>query len=122
VDKRYVDILANYTPWKTSKWLRGLGYVAFFLVIAGAFLLANATYKPVDTQAGRDSAFMVFTIGAVTSMTGLIVIGVGLYLKNRERRRAKERFLDYFEKNQTLPPWPEDNKKTTSSPPDKTVN
>jgi len=110
IDKRYLMILADNAPYKTNKWLRRIGFIALFIVIASAFLLTNALYRPIENPEMQSTAVKMMNAGLILSGIGIIALIISLYFKNRDRRIGKRNFMDYWDKNAALPPWPEDEK------------
>jgi drug/metabolite transporter (DMT)-like permease len=108
IDKRYIQILANNVPYKSNKWFKLTGLIGMGLAIIGAFLLFSALNRPNDGPASKIIAVNTMNAGTVISITGLLCLGVSTAFKNREWKRKGMAFLQYFEKNGSLPPWPDE--------------
>jgi hypothetical protein len=107
IDPRYLMILANNIPYKSNKWLRRLGFLALFIIVAGSFLLFRALYQPINNPEEHQTAVMMMNIGLGISLIGWIGIFILTQIKFRNRKKSRKNFIDYCEKNGSLPPWPE---------------
>lgn len=90
IDKRYVELLADAVPKKPSKKfgrLSGLGYIT--LVVGGLIFLKVGLYS----------------LGLMG--IGMIGIGIATVGQNKVEKKARQEFMDYFNKNGALPPFPE---------------
>lgn len=92
-DKRNVEILATHTPRvKSRKNLRLCGLGLVILMVGGIIFMAG----------------QVFGIGIM--VVGVALTSYSTIKQERYFKRARQEYLDYFEKNNDTPPFPEDVK------------
>lgn len=93
IDKRYIEILAWQAPntlVRRNKWLVRFAIWGVIIMVVGMFIaLAGHSY------------------GIGISAAGALLMGIGGFYRGKENKKVKQAFLDYYEKNNALPPWPE---------------
>jgi len=96
IDKRYVELLADAAPnnlLPRNKWWKRLSSLGFLIFAIGALLFLSGKI-----------------LGIGISGAGFILIGFSAIKKRQEDRKLFKAFVEYYEKNNALPPWPEDEK------------
>lgn len=91
IDKRYIEALASVAPGKRNRWWPRLAYMAYFFFIIGAFL-----------------AFSKYTTGYILAIASLVLLIIAILQKNKDEKKVRKEFIDYYNKHSALPPWPED--------------
>ena len=93
IDKRYVEILANNTPRARSKKNARLAVGGFLVMMAGmVFYAAGNLY------------------GLAIMAVGFLLIVISMVKQKKIQNEARKEFMGYYEKNGTLPPFPEEGK------------
>ncbi|MDD5511583.1 MAG: hypothetical protein PHI12_12345 [Dehalococcoidales bacterium] len=111
IDKRYIEVLADHAPYKNNKWYGRLAILSFFIILIGLFFLSNAINQPIiNTEADKQAALTMMYAGMGVAAVGTVLIGVATVLKTKEKKRNRRDFLDYYERYDAFPPWPEEIK------------
>ena len=91
IDKRYVELLADIVPLRASRLLRLANVAVFFSYLMLLF--------------GVITVFGGGLYGVGIAGAGLIIGGIGIQIKGKKKYKARKEFIEYYEKNNCLPPW-----------------
>ena len=92
LDERYLKILATYTPREIPRRYRRLAAIGIVAMMAGAVVFI-----------GKGLLW-----GIAIAAAGLIVVGIASIKKSKHFTKTSQEYIDYYQKNGELPPYPEE--------------
>lgn len=94
IDKRYIELLAGAVPAKYPKWIKYAAIMGFLVILVGGVIFMG----------GKLYGFAVVWLGAV-------ICGFSIVKQNKVLKSHRQAFMEYYERHEALPPWPENTDK-----------